>query len=814
MRTRPSTPAAMAPAGHQPPGMTINAVTTAAITPAITRTGRINAFQCGCMCSTTCSSLVSTLSGKPTPTSLRSVYPSDAPNVMFRPEASWSAPVTYSTIQLDSPQVNDVSGGDGHAPGAAGLRVDHQPALGVDLLGPAAPQPVVPLLDGAQDGAQQRVPVDAGGPRQRQGGRVRVGQLVLAQRGVEPDAQHDAALGEAFDQDPGALALRAVVAHQQVVGPLEHGVHFGHPTHRLGQRHPGEQWQPAEPDGRYRRAQQHAHRDSSAGRGLPDPAEAAAAAGLQLRDDHEPFGGAGTGGGRDVRVGRARLRDDAQVGPEPVRDDQCPPQRLLPQWRALQIGVRVDTSSLGRGYHRGVTAVSSEPDIHSTAGKIADLVHRIDEAVHAGSARAVDKQHARGTKTARERIDLLLGPGSFVELGELARHRSTNFGQEANRPYGDGVVTGYGTVDGRPVCVFAQDFIVFGGSLGEVFGEKIVKVMDLAMKTGCPMIGINDSGGARIQEGVVSLGLYGEIFFRNVRASGVVPQISLVMGPCAGGAVYSPAVTDFTVMVDQTSHMFITGPDVIKTVTGEDVGFEELGGARTHNTKSGNAHYLGTDEEDAVEYVKALLSYLPSNNLDEPALVPAPAALKVSDTDLELDTLIPDSANQPYDMHRVIETVVEDFLEVQALYAQNIVVGFGRVEGYPVGVVANQPMHFAGCLDIAASEKAARFVRTCDAFNLPVLTFVDVPGFLPGTGQEWDGIIRRGAKLIYAYAEATVPKVTVITRKAYGGAYDVMGSKHLGADVNFAWPTAQIAVMGAQGAVNILYRSELSAAAH
>ncbi|MEO3743834.1 acyl-CoA carboxylase subunit beta [Plantactinospora sp. B5E13] len=458
---------------------------------------------------------------------------------------------------------------------------------------------------------------------------------------------------------------------------------------------------------------------------------------------------------------------------------------------------------------------STEPDLHSTAGRIADLDRRVDEAVHAGSARAVEKQHARGKKTARERIDMLLDEGSFVELDELARHRSTNFGLERTRPYGDGVVTGYGTVDGRKVCVFAQDFTVFGGSLGEVFGEKIVKVMDLAMKIGCPVIGINDSGGARIQEGVVSLGLYGEIFFRNVRASGVIPQISLVMGPCAGGAVYSPAVTDFTVMVDQTSHMFITGPDVIKTVTGEDVGMEELGGARTHNTRSGNAHHLAADEDDAIEYVRALLSYLPSNNLDEPVVVDDTIAdLDVTDADRELDTLIPDSANQPYDIHQVIEHVLDDgeFLEIQPLYAQNIVVGFGRVEGRPVGVVANQPMHFAGCLDINASEKAARFVRTCDAFNIPVLTFVDVPGFLPGTGQEWEGIIRRGAKLIYAYAEATVPKVTVITRKAYGGAYDVMGSKHLGADLNFAWPTAQIAVMGAQGAVNILYRGELAAA--
>ncbi|MGE5828265.1 MAG: acyl-CoA carboxylase subunit beta [Micromonosporaceae bacterium] len=455
------------------------------------------------------------------------------------------------------------------------------------------------------------------------------------------------------------------------------------------------------------------------------------------------------------------------------------------------------------------------PDLHTTAGKLADLEQRTDEAAHAGSARAVEKQHARGKQTARERIAMLLDEGSFVELDELARHRSTNFGQEANRPYGDGVVTGYGLIDGRQVCVFAQDFTVFGGSLGEVFGEKIVKVMDLAMKIGCPVVGVNDSGGARIQEGVVSLGLYGEIFFRNVRASGVVPQISLVLGPCAGGAVYSPALTDFTVMVDQTSHMFITGPDVIKTVTGEDVGFEELGGARTHNTRSGNAHYLAADEADAMEYVRALLAYLPSNNLDDPPVLFAPADLETTDADLELDTLVPDSANQPYDIHRVIEHVLDDaeFLEVQELYAQNIVVGFGRIEGHPVGVVANQPMHFAGCLDIAASEKAARFVRTCDAFNIPIVTFVDVPGFLPGTGQEWDGIIRRGAKLIYAYGEATVPKVTVITRKAYGGAYDVMGSKHLGADLNFAWPTAQIAVMGAQGAVNILYRQELRDAA-
>ncbi|MFE0193409.1 acyl-CoA carboxylase subunit beta [Streptomyces sp. NPDC059008] len=457
----------------------------------------------------------------------------------------------------------------------------------------------------------------------------------------------------------------------------------------------------------------------------------------------------------------------------------------------------------------------SEPEanIHTTAGKLADLQRRVDEATHAGSARAVEKQHAKGKLTARERIDLLLDEGSFVELDEFARHRSTNFGLEKNRPYGDGVVTGYGTVDGRPVAVFSQDFTVFGGALGGVFGEKIVKVMDFALKTGCPVIGINDSGGARIQEGVVSLGMYGEIFRRNTHASGVIPQISLIVGPCAGGAVYSPAITDFTVMVDQTSHMFITGPDVIKTVTGEDVGFEELGGARTHNTTSGVAHHMAGDEKDAIDYVKALLSYLPSNNLSEPPVFPEEADLATSDYDRELDVLVPDSANQPYDMVTAVEHVLDDgeFMETQALFAPNIVTGFGRVEGHSVGVVANQPMQFAGILDIKASEKAARFVRTCDAYNIPVLTFVDVPGFLPGTDQEYDGIIRRGAKLIYAYAEATVPLITVITRKAFGGAYDVMGSKHLGADLNLAWPTAQIAVMGAQGAVNILHRRTLAA---
>jgi propionyl-CoA carboxylase beta chain len=453
-------------------------------------------------------------------------------------------------------------------------------------------------------------------------------------------------------------------------------------------------------------------------------------------------------------------------------------------------------------------------DPHTTAGKLDELQRRYDEAVHAGSARAIEKQHTRGKKTARERIAALLDDGSFIELDEFARHRSTTFGMDRNRPFGDGVVTGYGTVDGRPVCVFSQDVTVFGGSLGEVYGEKIVKVLDFALRNGCPIVGINEGGGARIQEGVVSLGLYGDIFYRNVQASGVIPQISLIMGAAAGGHVYSPALTDFVIMVDKGSQMFITGPDVVKTVTGEDVTLEELGGARTHNTASGNAHYLASDEDDALSYAKALLSYLPSNNLD-----PAP----VYDTDVEdelhehdafLDTFVPDSANQPYDMHQIVEHLLDDseFLEVHALFAPNIVVGFGRIEGHPVGIVGNQPTHFAGCLDINASEKAARFVRTCDAFSIPLITLVDVPGFLPGVDQEHNGIIRRGAKLIYAYAEATVPKVTIVIRKAFGGAYDVMGSKHLGADVNIAWPTAQIAVMGAQGAANILYRRQLARA--
>ena len=451
-------------------------------------------------------------------------------------------------------------------------------------------------------------------------------------------------------------------------------------------------------------------------------------------------------------------------------------------------------------------------DIHTTAGKIEDLRKRLDEAVHAGSARAIEKQHAKGKMTARERIEKLVDAGSFTELDEFARHRSVNFGMQDSRPYGDGVVTGYGTVDGRTIAVFSQDFTIMGGSLGEVFGEKIVKLMDFALKNGIPLVGINDSGGARIQEGVVSLGRYGEIFRRNARSSGVIPQISLILGPCAGGAVYSPAMTDFTIMVNETSHMFITGPEVIKAVTGEEVGMEELGGAHTHNAKTGNSHYLAENEDEAIDYVKALLSYLPSNNMDEAPILGATESDEVTPLDKSLDLLIPDSPNQPYDIKKVIEAILDEseFLEVQTLFAPNIVIGFGRIEGRSVGVVANQPLQLAGTLNIDASEKAARFVRTCDAYGIPIITLVDVPGFLPGTDQEWNGIIRRGAKLLYAYGEASVPMVTLITRKAYGGAYDVMGSKHLGADINLAWPTAQIAVMGAQGAVNILYRKELN----
>ena len=460
-----------------------------------------------------------------------------------------------------------------------------------------------------------------------------------------------------------------------------------------------------------------------------------------------------------------------------------------------------------------MTAENDTP-LLTTAGRLEDLRKRYHEAVFASGEAAIAKQHAKGKKTARERIDMLLDPGSFEELDEFVRHRSTAFGMERNRPYGDAVVTGLGTIAGRQVAVFSQDFTIFGGSLGEAAGNKIIKVMDLAIATGVPLIGILDSGGARIQEGVIALGKYGEIFKRNTMASGVIPQISIIMGPAAGGAVYSPALTDFVIMVDKTSNMFVTGPDVIKTVTGEDVGMEELGGALAHNKTSGVAHYLASDEEDAIDYAKALLGFLPANNLSESVVYEAADSLEVTDGDLALDTVIPDSPNQPYDMRKIIETVVDsgEFLEVQPLFAPNILIGFARMDGRSVGIVANQPQAMAGTLNIDAGEKAARFVRFCDAFSIPILTLVDVPGYLPGTDQEWAGVIRRGAKLLYAYAEATVPLVTVITRKAYGGAYIVMGSKQLGADINLAWPTTEIAVMGGQGAVNILFRDQIKKA--
>jgi propionyl-CoA carboxylase beta chain len=443
---------------------------------------------------------------------------------------------------------------------------------------------------------------------------------------------------------------------------------------------------------------------------------------------------------------------------------------------------------------------------------IEELREMAQKARQGGGEERIKKQHEKGKLTARERVETLLDPHSFVELDRFTLHQCHDFGIEKSRILGDGVITGYGTIDSRLVYVFAQDFTVFGGSLGDMHAQKICKVMDLAMKTGAPIIGLNDSGGARIQEGVNSLGGYAEIFWRNVMASGVIPQISAVMGPCAGGAVYSPAMTDFILMVDQLSHMFITGPEVIKTVTKEEVTFEELGGARTHSTKSGVAHFSCTDEEDCFTTIKRLLSFVPQNNMEDPPVI------KSSDDpgrqDEELVSIVPDSSEKPYDIKDVITRVVDDrdFLEIHRDYAQNIVVGFARLDGRPVGVVANQPSVLAGVLDITASMKGGRFVRFCDAFNIPLVTFVDVPGFLPGTDQEWGGIINHGAQLLYAFCEATVPKLTVITRKAYGGAYDVMNSKHVRADFNVAWPTAEIAVMGPQGAVNIIFRKEVSAA--
>jgi len=449
---------------------------------------------------------------------------------------------------------------------------------------------------------------------------------------------------------------------------------------------------------------------------------------------------------------------------------------------------------------------------HPIEERLEQLAELREQALHAGSEKSVARQHERGKLTARERLEKLLDPGTFVELDMLARHRAHGFGIENARPLTDGVVTGWGAIDGRKVFVFSQDFTVFGGALGEVFAEKIHKVMDLAESVGAPMVGLNDGAGARIQEGVVSLDAYGGIFHRNVKASGVIPQISVIMGPCAGGAVYSPAMTDFVFMVKGTSHMFITGPDVVKTVTGEDVTQEELGGAMTHASKSGVAGFVADSEDACLEQVRYLLSFLPQNNLEDP-----PYYEPDDDPERRCDdivALIPDAPNKPYDIKAVIQQVVDDgdFFEVHQFFAMNIVCGFARLDGHVVGIVGNQPQNLAGTLDIDASEKAARFVRTCDAFNVPLVTFVDVPGFLPGTDQEYGGIIRHGAKLLYAYCEATVPRVQVITRKAYGGAYVVMNSKSIGADLAFAWPSAEVAVMGPQGAVNIIFRKELDQA--
>src|SRR5579884_3110689 len=462
--------------------------------------------------------------------------------------------------------------------------------------------------------------------------------------------------------------------------------------------------------------------------------------------------------------------------------------------------------------HGDEGGAAAEPVPHPLQERLDELAKLREAALHAGSPAAVERQHARGKLTARERLEVLLDPGSFVELDMLARHRAHGFDIEKSRPLTDGVVTGWGTVDGRKVFVFSQDFTVFGGALGEVFAEKIHKVMDLAESVGAPFIGLNDGAGARIQEGVVSLASYGGIFYRNVLASGVIPQISVIMGPCAGGAVYSPAMTDFIFMVRESSHMFITGPDVVKTVTGEEVTLEQLGGATSHSTKSGVATFVSGDEKECLDDVRYLLSFLPANNLEEP-----PVVMSGDDPERltpELNDLMPPSPNLPYDMKKIIGAVVDDgdYMEYFPHWAMNLTCGFARLDGHVVGIVGNQPQVLAGVLDIDCAEKGARFVRTCDAFNIPLVTFVDVPGFMPGTDQEYGGIIRHGAKLLYAYCESTVPRVQVITRKGYGGAYVVMNSKSIGADLAFAWPSGEIAVMGSQGAVNIIFRKEIEAA--
>lgn len=459
-----------------------------------------------------------------------------------------------------------------------------------------------------------------------------------------------------------------------------------------------------------------------------------------------------------------------------------------------------------------ILANVKEPKLEFMQDKLNMLEEKRTKARLGGGADRIEKQHNKGKLTARERIHFLLDPGSFEEIGMLVTHRSHDFGMEKQQVLGDGVITGYGTIDGRLVYVFAQDFTVFGGSLSETHAEKICKVMDLAVQNGVPIIGLNDSGGARIQEGVNSLGGYADIFYRNVKASGSIPQISAIMGPCAGGAVYSPAMTDFTIMVEQTSYMFVTGPNVVKTVTNETVTAEELGGASTHSTKSGVTHLTALNDIDCIRKIKQLISFIPQNHREQPEHKPFDLKEELRP---ELEDIIPDSSNQPYDMRSVVKGIVDEdsFLEIHENYAENIIVGFARLGGRSIGIVGNQPMSLAGVLDVDSSKKGARFVRFCDCFNIPLLVLVDVPGFLPGTDQEWNGIIVNGAKLLYAFSEATVPRITLITRKAYGGAYDVMNSKHIGADMNFAWPTAEIAVMGAKGASEIIFRKEIAASA-
>jgi acetyl-CoA carboxylase carboxyltransferase component len=501
--------------------------------------------------------------------------------------------------------------------------------------------------------------------------------------------------------------------------------------------------------------------------------------------------------------------DEQPQGEQP--DEQPQGEQLAGGGPDGAVDGAVDGASAGAsaGATGGATGEASGGAI---SARIARLRALREEAKQGGGEERIQRQHAQGKLTARERLDLLLDQGSFRELDQFVTHRETEFGMAGKQILGDSVVTGWGTIEGRLVYVFSQDFTVFGGSLSQVHAEKVCKIMDMAMKNGAPVIGLNDSGGARIQEGVVSLGGYADIFLRNTLASGVIPQISAIMGPCAGGAVYSPALTDFILMVKGSSYMFVTGPDVVKAVTREEVTFEELGGAMTHNTLSGVAHLAADGEAEALFLIRRLLSYLPQNHLEDPPF--RPTQDDPLRTDERLDTLVPDNPNKPYDMHELLRLIVDDreFLEIQEHYAQNVLVGFARLGGHSIGIVAQQPAVLAGVLDIGASEKAARFVRFCDCFNIPLLTFVDVPGFLPGVAQEHGGIIRSGAKLLYAYCEATVPKMTVITRKAYGGAYDVMSSKHIRGDINFAWPTAEIAVMGPEGAVNIIFRKEIAEA--